>query len=68
MTRSCPDPDMTDAEWEVFKEEERYESPAEPEPSAWDRLADRLEDAREARMLAALAERARGVTVEEGES
>ena len=29
MTRACPDPDMTDAEWEFFVKEERC-GPLEP--------------------------------------
>ena len=30
MTRACPDPSMSDSEWEAFKEDERYESPEPP--------------------------------------
>jgi len=49
-----------EGDWDLY--------PIEPESSAWDHLVDRLENAREARMLAALAERARGcVTVEEAD-
>ncbi len=69
MTRACPDPSMSDAAWEAFKDDERHESPVEPEPNAWERFFDRIDAMRERRMLAELAERANGcVTVEEVQS
>ena len=30
MTRAPIDPDVSDAEWEIFKEDERYEPPEPP--------------------------------------
>jgi len=41
--RACPDPDVSDAEWDAFKEDERYGSPEPPRLND-DDVADDEED------------------------